>query len=204
MARALPRLRNGSGTDIICAWVKATNARDAARSTRVATARSGRAARTRRRRNGPEALPRPWRTARRPRGGAGRLRRAWPQGAAFLGHARRLADGGSIPRVACARAPGGRAGAAFPVGKSSGMAARWRNRALFRKSLCAGAGCAPGTWRAHAARRAPVHSRLDRVRDRRHLRQNAGVNTTISVKSSRRPRSMAKLQIHVCVSVRLA
>jgi hypothetical protein len=49
-----------------------------------------------------------------------------------------------------------------------------------------------------------VHAGMGRVRDWRHLRQNAGVSTTSKVKSSRRPSSMPKLQIQVCVSLSTA
>jgi len=38
-------------------------------------------------------------------------------------------------------------------------------------------------------------------RDERYLRQNAGVNSTITLKISSRPSSMAAVQIQVCVAV---
>ncbi len=37
-----------------------------------------------------------------------------------------------------------------------------------------------------------------------YLRQNAGVNSTSTLKISRRPTSIAAMQIQVCMSVRLA
>jgi hypothetical protein len=62
-------------------------------------------------------------------------------------------------------------------------------------SHAAGAGCRPE--RHPARRRFAARAGHDPDRNAVHLRQNAGVSTTSSVNSSRRPSSMAKEQIQV-------
>ena len=207
MAGAVSRLRARDRAAIISPWVKATSARGAARSTRAATAGNGRIARRRTPRNRPEGFPGTRRARRRGCGRAGRIRRSRAQGAAFPRPARGMADGGPIPRLACLGSLTGRPcrlSHGRKLDPGGGVAFLRRGGALLRKPLCARAGRSPRPGRGDPGWRSHVHPGLDRFRDRRHLRQNAGVRTTSSVKSSSRPSSMAKLQIQVWVSVRLA
>jgi len=207
MACAVSRLRARDRAAIMRAWAKATSARGAARSTKAATAGNARTARRKAPRNRPEGFSGTRRARRRGCGRAGRVRRSRAQGAAVPGAACGVADRGPVPRVACARSLVGRS-RRLPSGRKldqGGRMASFRRRgALLGKPLCARAGRSPRPGCADPGWRSDVHPGLDRIRNRRHLRQNAGVRTTSSVKSSSRPSSMAKLQIQVWVSVRLA
>src|SRR3954471_22460058 len=204
MARAVSFLRARDGAAIIGKWVKAISVRGGERSTRAATAGSARSARKRAPRNRPEGLPGTRRARRRGRGGLGRVRRSRAQDAPLRGVTRRVANRGPVPRLARAWPVGRRLFGGKHLDESRWIAPRRRDRSLLGQPLRARSRRPKGNRRSYAARRPCIHAGLDRFRDRSHLRQNGGVRTTRSVKSSSRPSSMAKLQIQVWVSVRLA